>query len=415
MKQLAITAIVILAAIAAHAQDTDTRIFDRTFKSLRAYVDGNYYAPPIITLNGSDKIKIEFDQLSPDMQYLRYSIMHCNADWTPSQLIESEYVDGFNEANVEQFDYSQATFTNYVHYEITLPNDNMLPTISGNYLLKVYPENDAENILLQVRFALVENAVDIAPEVTSRTDIDYNKRHQQVSVTVSTRDYQVDDPYNDLMVSVAQNMTNTVMVHRPLRVAGKDVIFEHDRKLIFPAGNEFRRFEMTTTNYTGMGIDRYSFHEPYYHVDLKTDAPRSFKPYSYDRTQYGRFTIRMSDAVDNNTEADYMVVHFALKMPETTGGKVYVDGEFTQHALESSNTMHYNQETQCYELDMMLKQGAYNYRYLWIPDGSNKSDNDMIEGDFYQTVNEYLILTYHRKRGERYDRLIGMSIIYSGK
>lgn len=403
--------------LAAGTVDTRTRIFDKSFKSLRVSVVGNDYAPPVIKFGGIDKIKIEFDQLSPEMQYMRYCVVHCNANWQPSQLVESEYVDGFNEANVENYDFSSATFAHYVHYNITVPNNDMNFLVSGNYLLKVYPEGDPDNVYFQVRFSLSEDCVDIVPEVTSRTDIDYNDHNQQISVSVDTRDYYVDNMYDGLIVNVSQNSRsdNEVTVNRPLRVAGSKAYFEHDRNLIFPAGNEFRRFEMTTTNYAGMGIDGYTYHDPYYHVTLKLDEPRAFGSYIYDRTQYGRFTIRQSDAYDSDTEADYMVVHFALRMPELTGGRMYVDGEFTQHNFEQANIMRYNNNTQCYELDMLLKQGAYNYQYLWMHDGTTVGKTATVEGDFYQTVNEYLIKVYNRKRGERYDRLIGTGIIYSGQ
>lgn len=417
---LIISIIAILCQIQANAQtltDTHTRIFDKSFKSLRASVVGNDYATPVIKFGSTDKIKIEFDQLSPEMQYLRYSVVHCDANWQPSQLVDSECTDGFNEANVENYSFSSATFAHYVHYDIIIPNDDMNFLVSGNYLLKVYPEEDSETTYLQVRFSLSEDCIDIIPEITSRTDIDYNKANQQLSIEVDTREYYVDNMYEDLKISIIQNSRtdNMVSVNHPMRVAGRKAFFEHNRDLIFPAGNEFRRFEMTTTNYAGMGIEGYAYHDPYYHVILKTDEPRAFGSYIYDRTQYGRFTIRYSDAYDSDTEADYMIVHFQLRMPELNGGKMYVDGEFTQHNFESANLMHYNHNTQCYELDLMLKQGAYNYQYLWVPDGTSVGKTSTVEGDFYQTVNEYQIMVYNRKRGERYDRLIGTSIIYSGE
>lgn len=406
-----------VASSAAFAQQTDTRtrVFDSNFKSLRAYVEGNYYAPPVIELGGTDQVVISFDELSSEMQYLRYSLVHCDADWQPSQLVESEYVDGFNEAQVETYDYSQATFANYVNYKIAVPNENMQFKLSGNYLLKVYLEYNPDRVCLQVRFSVVENLVNVASEVTSRTDLDYNDKHQQLSVSVDILDYPVENIYSDLKVRVVQNSRhdNMAAVSRPLRVAGKTAYFEHDRNLIFPAANEFRRFEMVTTNYNGMGIERYSFHDPYYHVTLKTDRPR-LQDYVYDCTQYGRFTVRGSDVYDSETGADYMVVHFALQSPQLSGGKLYVDGEFTQHNFEVANQLHYNSQTGCYEASMMLKQGAYNYQYLWVPDGSRVGRTDEIEGNYYQTVNEYQVLVYNRKRGERYDRLIGYNIIYSG-
>lgn len=413
----------LLAAIAAlllprqaAAQDTGTRVFDGNFRSLRACLESNYYAPPVAELGSTDRIRVEFDELAPEMRYMRYSILHCDAEWRPSQLVESDYVDGFNEANVDEYDFSSATLANYVHYGISLPNDDMPILLSGNYLLKVYPEGEPERPLLQVRFCMLERQVDVAAEVTSRTDIDYNSRHQQISVTVDSRNYRIENPYTDLKVTVAQNSRtdNEARVSHPLRVSGNKIYFEHDKQLIFPAGNEFRRFEMTTTNYMGIGIATYSFHAPYYHADLKTDTPRAGLSYTYDQTQYGRFTIRESDASDSDTQADYMLTHFSLRSPEMTGGSVYVDGEFTHHGFTPANRMRYNQDTRCYELDMPLKQGAYNYQYLWIPDGKSVAQTEQIEGDHYQTINEYQIKVYNRRLGERYDRLIGYAICYSG-
>lgn len=416
-KHFATIILAIAASVAAYATDTRTAIFDSNFRSLRACTESNYYAPPVVELGGDDRVRIEFDEISPEMRYMRYSLLHCDANWQPSQLVESDYVDGFNEADIEEYDFSSGTFANYVHYGISLPNEDMPILLSGNYLLRVYPEEDSENTLLQVRFSIVEKAVDIFAEVTSRTDIDYNKSHQQVTVTVDTKDYRVENMYADLKVVVTQNARsdNEAIVTNPLRVSSNKAFFEHDRKLIFPAGNEFRRFEMTTTNYIGMGIDRYAYHDPFYHAKLKIDEPRCYGSYTYDQTQYGRFTIRESNAFDSNTGADYMIVHFALDIPRQSGGDIFVDGEFTQHNFTNANRMHFNEATNRYELDMPLKQGAYNYQYLWLPHGSKAALTAPIEGDFYQTVNEYQIKVYNRRLGERYDRLIGYTVLYSGQ
>lgn len=416
-KHFATIILTITASVAAYATDTRTAIFDNNFRSLRACTESNYYAPPVVELDGDDRVRIEFDEISPEMRYMRYSLLHCDANWQPSQLVESDYVDGFNEADIEEYDFSSGTFANYVHYGISLPNEDMPILLSGNYLLRVYPEEDSENTLLQVRFSIVEKAVDIFAEVTSRTDIDYNKSHQQVAVTVDTKDYRVENMYADLKVVVTQNARsdNEAIVTNPLRVSSNKAFFEHDRKLIFPAGNEFRRFEMTTTNYIGMGIDRYAYHDPFYHAELKIDEPRCYGSYTYDQTQYGRFTIRESNAFDSNTGADYMIVHFALDIPRQSGGDIFVDGEFTQHNFTNANRMHFNEATNRYELDMPLKQGAYNYQYLWLPHGSKAALTAPIEGDFYQTVNEYQIKVYNRRLGERYDRLIGYTVLYSGQ
>ena len=410
--------IFVVAAIAASAQspvDTSTQVFDSSFKSLKVAVEGNDYVAPVVLLGGDSRIRVEFDQISPEMQYLRYSVMHCDADWQPSMLVDSEYVDGFNEAEITDYAYSSGTLVNYVHYALTLPNDDISPTISGNYLLKVYPENEPDNVCLQVRFSLYEDNVGVVPAVTSRTDIDYNKSHQQLSVEVDTRNYAVDNMYQDLKVRVVQNgcADNLVAVNQPQRVASRRAFFEHNRSLIFPAGNEYRRFEAVTTNYHGIGVDYYQFNEPYYHVVLKVDEPRAFDSYTYDRTQFGRFTIRQSDVDRSDTQAEYMVAHFALAMPELQNGDMYVVGEFTQDRCNPANRMYYNHNEQRYEAEMLVKMGSYNYQYFWVADGG-KPNPAVVEGDFYQTVNEYTVYVYHRPAGCRYDRLVGFTTLFSG-
>lgn len=144
-------------------------------------------------------------------------------------------------------------------------------------------------------------------------------------------------------------------------------------------------------------------------------AVRSDKSYAYDHTQYGRFTIRESNSTDSDTQADYMITHFQLQMPRLSNGIVYLDGEFTQHLQVQKYAMHYNDLTQSYEIDLPLKQGAYNYQYLWTPNGMHSARTSKIEGDYYQTVNEYQIFVYYRQPNERYDRLIGYTILYSGQ
>ena len=101
---------------------------------------------------------------------------------------------GFNTNSVEEYEFSTATFAHYVHYRITLPNADVQFKVSGNYVLVVYPENEPENILLQVCFSVYENQVLVAPSVTSRTDIDYNRERQRVEVALNTNNYRVQKP-----------------------------------------------------------------------------------------------------------------------------------------------------------------------------------------------------------------------------
>lgn len=407
-----------LACAFANADDTRTACFNERIKSLKVELDGYPLAAPIIVLNTNDRLIFSFDHLADEREYLRYELVHCNADWQPSGLVDTEFLDGFNQGDIEAYDYSQLTMTRYVHYDLAIPNEEVAPKLSGNYLLKVYPDSDPDDVWLQCRFMVSEQTAEIGAEVTSRTDVDINRKHQQLSIIVDSEHSGVPDPFNDLIVQVQQNgrYDNEATLTHPLRMASRAVsVYEHQSPLIFEAGNEYRRFETVTTHYPSMGVEEMAYHEPYYHAKLFTDQPRKDEMYLYDQTQNGRFTIREYNSNNSDIEADYVVTHFTLDAPYMESAQIYIDGDFVNRRFDPESMMTYNRATGLYERNMLLKQGAYNYQYLVVPSGENKGRTDMIEGDKYQTVNEYVIKVYARHPGDRYDRLIGTHTIYSGR
>lgn len=419
MRILAAVAAVAIGwtAIGAEPADTRVRIFDQRVHSLQVAPQGNSYMPPVVPLSGAEAIRVSFDLLDYDVHYLRYSVVHCNADWQPSQLVESEYVGGFNYADITDYAQSSGTFAHYYNYGLTIPNADMPLKVSGNYLLKVYDQSNPDEVLFQTRFSLCESTVQVAVDVTSRTDVDYNAAHQQVAFSVTSKQGTIRDPYNELTAVVTQNVRTDaeVAVTRPLMASGTEVRFDHNRQLIFPAGNEYRRIETVNVNSLNMGVERMEYFEPYYHATLRTDEWRAEAPYNYDRTQYGHFTIRCSGSDHSDVEADYVVTHFSLYTGQKlTGGQLHVDGAFTDGLPPESTRMRYDDASGCYVADLLLKQGAYNYQYLWLPDGASSGLTSLVEGDKYQTVNQYLVKVYDRPSGERYDRLIGFGIAYSG-
>jgi hypothetical protein len=427
MRKFLILSLLLLATLLpASAQraavDTSTAIFSPEYRTLTVQLEGNRLAPPILTLDGEDILNIGFDGLGDERQYLRYSIQYCDADWTPSQLVDSEVFDGFNYADIEDYAFSRATITHYVHYSISLPNDDFRFNLSGNYLLKVYPENDPDDILLQARFMVQESAINISGTVSSRTDIDYNAANQQLSLDINTLNTRIRDVNTDLRVVISQNsrLDNEVKLIHPNRTMGSHAIYEHIRPLIFPAGNEYRRMETINNLYPGMGTDHIEYHPPFYHHILNLAHPRAHREYLYDSTQHGRYFVREYNADNSDTEADYVFVFFSLDLLQIPDADVYLDGDFMLRKFNANSRMDYNPSTGRYEKLLLLKQGAYNYQFLVLP--SNLDDaqgrivaSNEIEGDHYQTVNEYLIRVYYRAPGDRYDRLLGVGILYSGQ
>lgn len=418
MVLTAVAALCLAISGRAEEMDMSQRIVNPAFKTLKVTLEGNEFAPPVIRLDDpASRVTVSFDEISEDRRYMRYELIHCDAYWRPEGLVASEFLDGFNEGAVEDYEFSRATLVHYVHYTITIPNREVRITEPGNYLLRVYDESDPEETLLQARFGVSDFSAGVFVGVSSLTDIDANRSHQQVDFTVDIQHVAgIDDPFNDLKVVVSQNgrLDNEVVLTAPQRVLGNRVIYEHLRPLIFDAGNEYRRFETVSTSYPGMRVENITYESPIYNMWLYTDTPRAGESYSYDSTQHGRFFIREYSSSRSDTEADYVMTNFALEMPELPDADIFIDGDLTQRRFDPLSRMVYNHATGRYEQSLLLKQGAYNYNYLTVPSGSEKGATGPVEGDFHQTTNEYTVKVYHRPRGSRFDRLIGVGMVVSG-
>ena len=372
--------------------------------TLRAVSDGDWERLPMIKAGSDETIEFSFDEMSHQYHRFTYHIQHCDAQWKPSDLIESEYMEGFNDMPIEQWENSLNTTFEYTHYSLTLPNNEITIKLSGNYRLSI--QEDGREVAW-FRFLVSEDKHNLTGSVSGNTDIDTHKSNQQLTMTVSTSGLTLHDPEKELYTVIMQNrrFDNAVTNPRPTYNSGGRLTYEHCRDLIFPAGNEFRRFEVVNMYDYFKNVDRVAFHDPYYHATLMED--QRHHAYTFDYDHNGRYLIRYNQAVNSDTEADYLFVHFSLTSEQLTGGRLYVYGHFSGGNLSSRYEMEYNSLTGRYEATVLLKQGAYDYQYLWVPDGESKGQTKPTEGDWYETKNEYLILLYFRERGSRYDRLIG--------
>jgi hypothetical protein len=390
-----------------------TEILRDDIKSLEIKVEGERLSEPYIELNGEKRIKITFDALHHSSGRFAYSVIHCDADWKKSTLLPIEYMNGFQHVAIEDFANSINTTTHYTNYRILFPNEDVQFTVSGNYAIQVYDEEDMEEIVFTACFSIVEPLVGIDASISGNTDIDFNKTHQQVDFTVDRTNIHIAYPQNDLKIFVYQNNNRTDIRTdiQPFMITGNRIQYRHNRNLIFEAGNEYRRIEFLTHRYNGMGIEHTGFYSPYYHVTLFRDQKRGRNGYLYDQDQNGRFFIHCSECREPDTEADYYIVHFSLTSTLMPAGNVYIAGDLFQHLMDDRNRMQYNAETGAYEKSVLLKQGLYNYHYVLTEKGAAKATLAETEGNFYETENEYTIAVYYRPSGARYDRLIGVKTV----
>ena len=137
-------------------------------------------------------------------------------------------------------------------------------------------------------------------------------------------------------------------------------------------------------------------------------------PYTYFPDINGNYIVKNINAENNEIEADYAWVFFSLSAPNFFDKKsIYVNGMFNNFAMSDENRMDYNAEKGIYEKALMIKQGFTNYQYV-IADAKGKIDEEnAIDGNFFQTENNYFALVYYRENNQRYDRIIGRGVASS--
>jgi hypothetical protein len=321
-------------------------------------------------------------------------------------------MSGFQNRFVDDFASSFNTTMNYVNYRLLLPNQDIALRVSGNYAVQIFPENSNIPVLCAC-FSVVEKKTDIAMEVTPRTDRGMNNFFQQVNMTLTYDNTEVRRPMQDLLVYVRQNnrTDNQAALVRPLRMLRNQLVFEHIPALIFDAGNEYRAFEMTTRRANGLNIQEIKFYSPYFHVFLFPDRIRANRPYSFSQDINGRVFIRTLSGDDADTMADYYIVHFFLPCETPFPDNVYILSEAFNNILDERSKMEYDSKEGGYVKSVLLKEGYYNYMYLTRQDAQSPGSTASIEGNFFQTENEYQVLVYFRRPGDRYDQLIGTQTV----
>ena len=408
MKCLFLKIAVILGCMSAEAQQI--RTFVPHIMTPRLLPADEVDGLPILRLRGGEQLEFSFDDLDTNYERYVYRVEHCDQQFRPTQYLqESTYLQATdNTLPIENYTPSRNTTVNYNHYSLLLPNEDMRMLLLGNYRLSILREaEDSEELetVSEAFFMVGEQRVGIQATLTTMTDADYNNRHQQMTLEVDHSALRLSRPEEELSVYIVQNRRWSQMrkCPAPSFLTMNKMKWQHCRELIFNAGNEFRKFETLSTEYPTLHVNKMKWdaEQQSYVATLYTDEVR--KNYLYDEDLTGGFVIRNTENYDNDTESDYIDVHFSLNAPLRLEVPIYVYGGWATNADREHYRMHYNEETKLFEATLKLKQGYYNY-YYDTPDNS-------IEGNFYQTKNEYLILVYARPLGERYDSLVGWKVV----
>jgi hypothetical protein len=241
-----------------------------------------------------------------------------------------------------------------------------------------------------------------------------NNASQQVDLTVNYTGLGIIDPYRNVYTFILQNgrWDNAKQNLKPDFYGNNELKYNSlSDKNIFHGGNEYRYFDIKSVRYQTEYVNRIDFGAPYYNVYLNPSENREFKPYFYWKDFNGKYFIAFQEGKKPDTDADYVYVYFTLPSTQMiSGGKMFVSGGLNNWSFDKNNLMTYNRERGEYECTMLLKQGWYNYEYVFLKDGSTDGTATKFEGSHYETENDYIVFVYYRNPRERYDRVIGSVI-----
>ena len=402
MRKIA-SIVVFLCMFCGLFAQTHTHVYKEEIRTLRV-------AREVLMLDDPAPLQISFDEMSHDVHFYTYTVQMMNSD-----LLSSEYLQGFTTQDITDYEHSINTSREYTHYWFEFPNEDMRITKSGQYLLTIYEDGNPDNKVAEVTFCVVEPMVKIDAKVRANTDVEFNGRYQQVDVDVTMSEEQrVNSEEWRVVVTQNNRLDNAVTLTKPTFVESNRLRYINTKDLIFEGGNEYLHFDAFSCFYAGYGIDRVVHEMGDYHAVLLADEKRTDQ-YIHQFDSDGRYVVNAERTSDVDTEAEYMWVHWTLPMDKPWfDGALYVGGDLFGNELGLPNRMQYDAETKAYWLTALVKQGGYDYQYWFVPkESKTKTTTQRVDGSYWQTENEYAVYVWWRPFGARYDRLVGVQIIRS--
>lgn len=370
-----------------------------------SFVQNGQNVIPIFNLQ--EGFQLQFDDLYGNEANYYYEIVHCNYDWTPSQLVKSEYIQGFDNQRIQDYENSFNTLQLYSHYRLPFPNKFTQFRVSGNYIIKIL--NEDRDVVFSRKFILYEDHVSVPLQIKRARDVrDINYMHN-LDFAIKSASITFINPLQSVKVMLLQNgqFKEAIYNIKPQYTIGNDLIYKYDKETQFWAGNEFLYFDNKEIRAVVNNIN-YVRAKDLYEPHLYINRARANQVYTYYPDVNGNFVVRNFNTQNNEIEADYAWVYFTLDAPNYFGkSDIYINGMFNNYALNEENRMDFNQKTGMYEKAIVIKQGFTNYQYV-IADKKGKIDHaNAVDGNFYQTENNYQVIVYYRGINERYDKVIG--------
>ncbi len=364
--------------------------------------------PAVVPLDGQNLL-LEFDDIQESKYNYYVRLIHCNAEWTKSSLMDLDFLATYNEFPINDYQFSNGTYLPFVHYRFQVPRVKL----PGNYLLMVYRDGDRSDLVLTARMMVFQPQVSLAANNSLVGNSALSGGNQQINFTLDWGDLQVFNAMDNFKVVVRQNQRwdNARMNVKPSFIRD-DVqqleyrFFDQDKQWL--AGNEYRFVDFRSLISPGRNTASIDRTVKPFELKVQTDLSREGQAYAQYADLDGNFAIENLDYHEPTLSCQYLFVDFALKAPELPDASVYVVGNYNHYARTDENKMVWNKATNSYEASILLKQGWYDYMYYV---DSPTLPSTYFEGSHYQTENLYEVFVYYKSLNPMADLLVGYFVV----
>jgi hypothetical protein len=406
----------LLLCTTLNAQVPD-KIYLPTIHNVKLNYSGNQLAYPIIGLNSADRLDLNFDDLAGGVRNYAYTWQICNADWSPTNLSEFDYIRGFTQNRIQNYRNSSIALVKYTHYMVTLPESSCVPARSGNYLLKVFADGDTAKVIFTRRVLVVDNKASVGAQIQQPFDGQLFKTHQKIIFTVNTGSLNLISANQQIKIVILQNnrwdIALTGIVPTFIRPASLEYNAEN---IVFPGGREWRWLDLRSFRLQSDRVARAAYNPNSTDIFVKPDLDRAAQRLVYYKDYNGMYYNDVSENVNPLWQSDFADTRFSFIPPGNqpfAGKDVYLFGELTNYGLDEHAKMTYNAASGIYETSLLLKNGYYSYDYITVDQQTGTHSFEFTEGNLWDTENSYTILVYYRSINGRADELIAVSHINS--
>lgn len=339
---------------------------DKEVRTIQVYRTGNETSTPLIRLGSGETITVSFDMLTSNSRPLTAYFYHANRDWK-RDLTPAEYLTTFQREDLLDYSISRVTDVAYTHYTYRFPTQGIDFRISGNYIVRITEQGMEDEVLFERPFFVSEQAmalnirldnvliagrgytsiqptVQFTPPTTHANAFDYgvcfvrNDRYQMARCSARTALAVLPDiafylePEDSFQLTPASYFLDLSEIRVGGRIESTDLSIQPPVVAVAP---DYARFP-------GTGL------APFLNGQTVVDA-----------------VVR--NVVDPEVSAEYAQVFFRfVPLGEVrASGRVVLTGSFNNWVFDEENMMDWNAEEGWYEGAVLLKQGHYEYHYLF--------------------------------------------------